>query len=77
MLREIIKPTSEYYSIHIPKEYINQEIEILVLPFSYEKENKVQQIDTNDIFASSSGILKYRNIDPIKWQEEIRNDREI
>jgi hypothetical protein len=32
MLREIIRPTSEFYNIHIPKEYINHEVEIMVLP---------------------------------------------
>jgi hypothetical protein len=32
MLREIIRPTSQNYNIKIPKEYINTEIEILVLP---------------------------------------------
>ena len=32
MLREIIKPTSEYYNLHIPKEYINKDIEVIVLP---------------------------------------------
>ena len=34
MLREIIRPTSENYNIHIPKEYINTEVEILVLPLN-------------------------------------------
>ena len=33
MLREIIKPTKEDYILHIPKEYINTRIEILVLPY--------------------------------------------
>lgn len=35
MIREIIKPQQEEYTIHIPKEYLNTEIEILILPFSY------------------------------------------
>jgi len=34
MLQEIVKPTSESYNINIPKEYINTEVEILVLPFT-------------------------------------------
>jgi hypothetical protein len=32
MLREIVKPTSEFYNVHIPKEYINRKVEIVVLP---------------------------------------------
>jgi len=45
MLREIIRPTSEFHSIHIPKEYINQEIEIMVLPlFMIEKSKHTRAI---------------------------------
>lgn len=78
MLRQIITPTTEHYDLHIPKEYINHKVEILVLPFSYtNKELTQQQNSSYDIFMSTSGILKSKNIDPIKWQEEIRNDREI
>ena len=34
MLRQIIKPTTEHYDLHIPKEYLNHEVEILVLPIN-------------------------------------------
>ena len=37
MIREIIKPESEIYNLHIPKEYIGKEIEILMLPLSLEE----------------------------------------
>jgi hypothetical protein len=33
MLREIIKVKSCDYTIHIPDEYINQEVEILIRPY--------------------------------------------
>ncbi|MEA3522395.1 MAG: hypothetical protein U9R50_05425 [Campylobacterota bacterium] len=33
MIREIIKPQQEEYTIHIPKEYLNHKVEILILPF--------------------------------------------
>lgn len=77
MIREIIRPTSEYYNLHIPKEYINQEVEILVLPFSYKKKQKETEYKDNDIFSKTSGILKTKNIDPLEWQKEMRSDREI
>lgn len=38
MLREIIKPMRNRYTIHIPDEYLNTEVEILVLPFSDNRE---------------------------------------
>jgi hypothetical protein len=73
MVREIIKPISEIYNLHIPKEYLNKRIEILILPFSYnEKDENIEQND--DVFKKTSGILKNTNIDPLKWQEEIRDE---
>lgn len=43
MLREIITPQSDEYMIHIPKEYINTKVEILVLPFAYANEKTIQK----------------------------------
>ena len=43
MLREIIIPDSEHYDLHIPKEYINQSVEILVLPLS-ERDDDSQNL---------------------------------
>jgi len=77
MLREIIKLTTDFYGVHIPKEYINQEVEILVLPFSYSNRQEIEDNMIYDVFSKTSGILKSKNIDPIKWQEEIRGDRGI
>ena len=43
MLRQIIRPTTGHYDLHIPKEYINQEIEIMILPlFALEQSNTTQ-----------------------------------
>jgi len=53
MLREIIRPISENYNIHIPKEYINTEVEILVLPFDSVK-NKIQAQGYSEIQAFSN-----------------------
>ena len=45
MLRQIIRPTTEHYDLLIPKEYINQEIEIMVLPlFMMDKPTDAQVI---------------------------------
>lgn len=74
MLREIIKPQSENYNLRIPKEYINQEVEILVLPLSEIKCNEKQQKTFKQLTEETAGLLKDRNIDPLKWQEEIRSE---
>ncbi len=55
MVREIIKPQSEEYTIHIPKEYIDTQVEILVLPLEdmtktyltqEQQQELTQRIDT-------------------------------
>ena len=75
MLRMIIKPDSDSYNIEIPKEYINTEVEILILPFTYDKTIIAKQSDQS-IFEKTSGILKNKNIDPIQWQRDIRSEYE-
>jgi len=71
----IIKPDSDSYNIEIPKEYIDTEVEILVLPFTYDSATIVKQSDRS-IFEKTSGILKSKNIDPIQWQKDIRSEYE-
>ncbi len=74
MIREIIRPTSEFYNIHIPKEYINQEIEILVLPFSYQQ----NKFDANQekLHKSLAGSLsKYANPSLIENEKDIAWER--
>jgi hypothetical protein len=71
MLREIIIPQSDEYMIHIPKEYINTKVEILVLPFAYPKV-KEEKETKKDIFSRTAGILSSKNIDPIEWQDKMR-----
>ena len=76
MLREIIKSNSEEYILHIPKEYLNKRIEILVLPFENESKDSFIYTNKNKNIKKSAGILKKRKIDPIKWQKEIRSEWE-
>jgi hypothetical protein len=73
MIREIITPQSNEYVVHIPQEYINTKVEILVLPFSYPKTKEIKK-DKKSIFAKTGGVLKSKNIDPIEWQEEMRSE---
>jgi hypothetical protein len=38
--------------------------------------NKKEPLDTveTDIFSKTSGILSSQNVDPVKWQNEIRSE---
>jgi hypothetical protein len=73
MVREIITAHQEKYIIHIPQEYIDKKIEILILPFDNQEQN-IKPDSKSDIFKKTAGILSTKNIDPIKWQNEIRNE---
>lgn len=74
MLREIITPKAQDYMLHIPMEYVNTKVEILVLPFDDTKNNKVD--NSVDIIKKTAGILASKKIDPLKWQAEIRDEWE-
>jgi len=73
MLKEIIRPQSQKYTIEIPKEYLNQNVMILVLPLSGDTRLDDKRMD---IIQKTSGILSGRNIDPLRWQKEIRDEWE-
>jgi hypothetical protein len=73
MIRKIIQPQSESYILHIPKEFLNREIEILMLPLDSEVEIIAKGL-IDKVVQKTAGILKGRNIDPIKWQQQIRSE---
>lgn len=54
MYREIIIPDKNNRIIEIPKEYWNQEVEILVLPFSYDKKEKINSKDNWEKFIEKT-----------------------
>jgi len=73
MLREIIVPKERDYLLKIPEKYLNRQVEILVLPMD---NMPISNPDSKnpDILRKTSGILKNRNIDPLKWQQNIRSE---
>ncbi len=75
LIREIIIPKSENYYINIPKEYINQKVEILVLPFGIHTE-KISEKTREEILMQTKGILEREKIDPIEWQKSLRDEYE-
>ncbi len=61
MTREIIRPTSQEYLLHIPKKYLNQEVEILVLPFSRNKSKDVKRLLDVEIWDISEEDIKVKD----------------
>jgi len=71
MLREIVRPRTDRYTIEIPKEYINHEVEILVFPLS---EVKSRSDETKDAVNVTAGTLATHGVNPREWQKQIRGD---
>ena len=70
MLRKIIRPTSDSYNIHIPNEYINTDVEILVLPFSYNDDTVGKNIQKEKKSLAGS-LKKYANPSLIEEEKDI------
>lgn len=60
MLREIIKPSSEHYDLHIPKEYIGKDIEVIVLPlFDLDKKyDKPKTFNPSEFYGAMTASRK-------------------
>ncbi len=70
MLRKIVKPTNEIYNLRIPHEYINQQVEILVLPFTLPNTMEKQSVSMPK--RSLAGALnQYANPSLIEREKEI------
>ena len=58
MLREIIIPRTDQYSIHIPKEYINKKMEIFILPFPNNTQDYVDISETKAFSNHTANTIK-------------------
>lgn len=63
MLKEIIHPKTQEYLLHIPKEYLNTEIEVLLIPLKEMhsiSSNRVVEITNKpqDVLSSQKMSLK-------------------
>lgn len=77
MLRKIVKPTSEFYNVHIPKEYINRKVEIVVLPLfglteKVDKQHLRKDFDPKQFYgattSSKSDIDKFLLDSKNEWE---------
>mgnify|MGYP003966714143 FL=1 len=71
MLREIVVLNSEHYDLHIPKEYLNRSIEILVFLVDYENINynnwSEEEIENVDKIGLISKSFEQDDEDYSKW----------
>jgi len=71
MIREIIRPQTQSYTINIPAEYLNREVEILVLPVGPERKVLSQSAS---IVNKTAGILSKNKVEPVSWQRKVRDE---
>jgi len=77
MIREIIKPNSEYLNIKIPKEYIGNQVEVIIFDIKENKKEKkqVQKASLKEFEKISKGITLPKDIKyELKMEDEINND---
>lgn len=78
MLREIVKPTKREIEITLPKEYVNQEVEILVLPL-YEIEAPANLINEEPddalakLFENAPNVNVDRSVDIDALMNEVND----
>ncbi len=78
MLREIVRPTRRQLNIEIPREYVNKEIEILVLPL-FEMEmppGKVQQREDKNLvklFKNAPFVKIDKSVDIDELMNEVND----
>ncbi len=75
MLREIIRPSERQLKIDIPEEYINKEVEVLVLPlFEMDKSNEADSHefdpDLMKLFENAPNV----NVDPGIDIDDVMNE---
>ena len=74
MIREILKPDSNSFTISIPNEYVNQEVEFIMFPL--EKNESVQETKYQDnkslrgVFNQYADNLKL-DLEDNAWQNYI------
>jgi hypothetical protein len=74
MIREILRPNSNNFTISIPSEYINQEIEFIMFPL---KKDKIVKNKKTKNKKSLKGVFnKYANsskldLEEMAWQNHI------
>jgi len=70
MFREIITAQSDKHTVHIPKEYINTKVEILVLPFVDQEEEKVDTKSTSELLKRFREVINTKSKDSIKIDDD-------
>jgi hypothetical protein len=69
MLREVIRPQHNNFTINIPNSYINREVEFIMFPLDNEDTPKSSEHITDSLF----GALKNSNINQNDYKDYLEN----
>lgn len=70
MIREIIKPETDRLVINIPKEYIHQEVEVLVFPILKEEKKTLDR-------ENDQNLLEFRRLMQQARKSDIKVPKEV
>jgi len=75
MLREVIRPQHNNFTINIPSSYIDREIEFIMFPLDNKEITKIENTPkaTKNITNSLFGALKNNNIKQSDYKEYLKN----
>lgn len=75
MVREVIRPQHNNFTINIPSSYINREIEFIMFPLDNEEITKIKDTSksSEDITNSLFGALKNSTINQNSYKDYLEN----
>jgi len=75
MLREVIKPQHNNFTINIPNSYIGREVEFIMFPLDNEEITRIEDApkSSKNITDSLFGALKDSNIDKSDYKDYLEN----
>ena len=75
MLREVIRPQHNNFTINIPNSYINREVEFIMFPLDNEEITEIEDTprSSKNITNSLFGALKNSNINQSDYKDYLEN----
>jgi hypothetical protein len=78
MIREIVRPTKQQLMIEIPRQYVNKNLEVLILPFfemdsAGEMEDTGYDEDLQKLFKNASNIKIDKGVDIDALMNEVND----
>lgn len=68
MLREVIRPQHNNFTINIPNSYLNREVEFIMFPL--DEQEKVQEVKYQDISLLGGSLNKYANTSKVALEDK-------